>query len=99
LYRRLTLMRSRRWTGWRAARAPSISLGFSPARVFWPHGNRAGGVTWRRLKAAWRAGWADLLEELLRKMLQALQAAVCASGWVQRPGDGAAGVQWMEVSP
>ena len=50
------------------------------------------------------SGWAKLPVELLRKMLQALQAAEQWAPQGQRLvaqglGDDAAGVQWMEVPP
>jgi hypothetical protein len=67
---------SRRWTGWRAARAPSRSpgcfhrLGFS-VRDVPASAAVACGVGVRQHES----GWAKLPVELLRKMLQALQAA------------------------
>ena len=81
---------SRRWTGWRAARAPSRSpgcfhrLGFS-VRDVPASAAVACGVGVRQHES----GWAKLPVELLRKMLQALQAAEqCAPqdrGWGARP--------------
>ena len=83
----------------------SIPRLFSPARVFWS------GCTRERYVAVCggggrqhESGWAKLPVELLRKMLQALQAAEQWAPQGQRLvaqglGDDAAGVQWMEVPP
>jgi hypothetical protein len=57
----------------------------------------------RRRRAAWRAGRAELPEELLKNVLEALQAAEQCTpqdgGWggcKAGPGDD---VQWMRVPP
>jgi hypothetical protein len=55
-------------------------------------------------ESSMESGWAELQEELLTKVLEALQAAEqCApqdGGWMGAGlSDGPAGVQWVEVSP
>jgi hypothetical protein len=45
------------------------------------------------------SGWAVLSEELLTQVLEALLSSVRLRGLGAGLGDGAAGVQWVEVPP